>query len=176
MPFDSSSPSSTKTSERSNARGFSTLQVATAIVVFGTALGVIGVGCWRALRFSRGAEATEYLQRLSDGAAAATHESPAIALSSAPLTPAEVPRGAPVSDPPGTWDHPSFKAAHFKIEEPHWYSYQLDVPLDATKPARAIAHGDLDGDGVTSTFERTIRRASTGWEVTPELRVVRELE
>jgi hypothetical protein len=166
----------TSTIERARQRGFSTLQVATAIVVFGTALGVIGVGCWRALRFSREAEATEYLQRLADGAAAAVRESPSILLSSTPLTPAEVPRGAPVTDPLGTWDNATFKAAHFKIEEPHWYSYQLDVPRDAASPVHAIAHGDLDGDGVTSTFERTIRRSPTGWDVTPELRVVRELE
>jgi hypothetical protein len=137
---------------------------------------VIAIGCWRALRLTRSAEATAYLERLSEGVVAASRESPAIALSSTPLTPSEVPRGAPVSDPAGTWDHPTFKAAHFSVEEPHWYSYRVDVPSDPAMPARAIANGDLDGDGVVSTFERRLRRGASGWEITPELRVFRELE
>ncbi|MFI5300635.1 MAG: hypothetical protein ACHREM_21320 [Polyangiales bacterium] len=182
MPFGNRCASSTKTTERRRARaaagerGFTLVQVAFAIIVFGTALSVIGVGCWRALRFSRGAEATSYLQRLSDGAVAAAHDSPTIVLSSTPLTPLEVPRGAPVVDVAGTWDHPTFKAAHFAIDEPHWYSYRLEIPRDAASPVHAIAQGDLDGDGAQSTFERSIARRATGWEVTPELRVVRELE
>ena len=106
----------------------------------------------------------------------ASLERPARSFTTTPLTPAEVPRGAPVTDPPESWAHPTFSAAHFAIEEPHWYAYQLEVPTDATAPMRALAHGDLDGDGVTSTFERRARKGVNGYEVLPELRVVAELE
>jgi hypothetical protein len=72
---------------------------------------------------------------------------------SAPLTPATVPRGEVVEDPPGTWDHPTWRELDFRIETPHSFSFAFESrngPEEST--FRAVAHGDLDGDGSQSTF------------------------
>jgi hypothetical protein len=72
----------------------------------------------------------------------------------APLTPAQVPRGVAVSDPPGTWSHPSWQALHFALNVEHRFAYQwlsAGSGPQATFTARAV--GDLDGDGQTVTYE-----------------------
>jgi hypothetical protein len=72
------------------------------------------------------------------------------------LTPAEVPRGTRVKDPPETWDHLTWRALSFRLENEHAYCFQFDSSLDpGSEVARfsARAFGDLDGDGTLSTFE-----------------------
>ena len=54
-------------------------------------------------------------------------------------------------DPAGTWDHPSWKGLGFAFDEPHRYAYTFAA---TTGGFTASAHGDLDGDGEYSTFER----------------------
>lgn len=70
------------------------------------------------------------------------------------LTPAEVPSGEAVEDPPGTWDHPTWQALEFRIERPHYYSFafESEAQTDGSR-FTARAHGDLDGDGLYSTFK-----------------------
>ena len=75
---------------------------------------------------------------------------------SAPLTPAEVPRGVVAGDPPGAWEHLTWKSLDFSFDHPHAFAFQFDSALDPTTGVMrfvATAHGDLDGDGVLSTFE-----------------------
>jgi hypothetical protein len=72
---------------------------------------------------------------------------------SAPLTPATVPRGELVADLPGTWDHPTWRELDFAFENQHAFSFAFESkngPHEST--FRAVAHGDLDGDGSQSTF------------------------
>jgi hypothetical protein len=71
---------------------------------------------------------------------------------SAPLTPASVPRGVRVQDPPGTWAHPTWQALGFGFDRAHAYSFAFDS-MKAENGARFVAraHGDLDGDSVQST-------------------------
>ena len=75
----------------------------------------------------------------------------------APLTPMVPPRGKKEADAAGTWDHPTWKALGFRAAPegaPHAYSFSFDSSMPATGPAFvAQARGDLDGDGVLSTFE-----------------------
>jgi hypothetical protein len=71
----------------------------------------------------------------------------------APLTPAQVPRGVRVTDPPGTWSHPTWKALDFAIERAHAYSFAFESERgEGSGKFRALAHGDLDGDAVQSTL------------------------
>lgn len=53
---------------------------------------------------------------------------------------------------PALWSHPAWQALQFSIEDAHYYSYQYEV-LDGGKAFVARAIGDLDCDGVFSTFE-----------------------
>ncbi len=108
---------------------------------------------------------------------------------SAPLTPADVPRGQRVVDPPGTWESPTWRELGFHPTEngaPHAFSFAFDDTTTAQVPRisgpaalpgavaappapilhpsfKAASHGDLDGDGVTSTFE--IRSQPTAGEI-----------
>jgi len=74
---------------------------------------------------------------------------------SAPLSPAQ--RCAANTDgrclpDPAIWQHPTWQALDFSMHEPHYFQYEF-VSDGRSFTARAI--GDLDNDGVTSTFERT---------------------
>lgn len=68
-------------------------------------------------------------------------------------TPAQVPRAERVVDPPGTWDHPTWQKLGFSETVPHCFSFAFDSRNGkGLATFRAIAHGDLDGDGIHSTF------------------------
>jgi hypothetical protein len=74
------------------------------------------------------------------------------------VTPSTVPAGARAIDPAGTWRQPTWQALNFSIEDAHYYSYQYDSDgSGATASFTARALGDLDGNGVRSTFERSGR-------------------
>src|SRR5262249_39736823 len=96
---------------------------------------------------------------------------------SAPLTPAEVPRGVRDDDPPGAWDHPTWRALGFGFDHPHAFSFAFDSTHGPSESQfRATAHGDLDGDGVTSTFEIQGRADGNGARIVPGMFVDREVE
>jgi len=63
----------------------------------------------------------------------------------------------------GEWDHPTWRAISFAIGDPHYYQYELEVAgkgKGAGFTARAM--GDLDGDGIYSTFERAASIDASG--------------
>jgi hypothetical protein len=50
------------------------------------------------------------------------------------------------------WNHPTWQALNFSIDDPHYYSYEYEV-VDGGEGYVVRAIGDLDCDGVVSTFE-----------------------
>ena len=73
----------------------------------------------------------------------------------APRTPPAVPAGRRTVDVRGTWQHPTWQALDYTIDGPHYFAYEYDsagVGAGASFTARAF--GDLDGNGVFSTYER----------------------
>lgn len=109
----------------------------------------------RNLRASRMTEPMERLGYLAGRATAIAAGRPLESAypESAPLTPGLVPRGELASDPPGTWDAPTWRLLRFRFEEPHAYSYAFESHNGSDRSTfRAVAHGDLDGDGNQSTF------------------------
>ena len=161
---------------RSGSRGLTPLELAIAVSVLGCAIAAMVPACVRAIHTARTAEAVDELDRILVAAIRVRNEAPLRPLASTPTTPALVPRGTTSSDPPGTWDHPTWKAIEFSLEDPHWYSYRLEIDPDPATPLRAVANGDLDGDGVLSTFERSAVRDGTGVVARPGLVVTDELE
>jgi len=113
----------------------------------------------RELHASRLVEAIDGTARL--GTAAVAHAAQRRVVDafppSAPLTPAAVPRAKLELDPAGTWDGPTWKALAFRPapeDAPHAFAFAFDRQAsDARSSFVARAHGDLDGDGRTSTFE-----------------------
>ena len=126
-------------------------------------------------RRPRTAEATQNVETIFTSSLLVVAD-PNVHLTSAPLTPAAIPRGAIAVDPPGTWDHPTWQALGIAYEEPHWYSYRVDVDPDPATAIRVVAMGDLDGDGVVSTFERSAVREGNAIVPRPGMIVTADLE
>jgi type II secretory pathway pseudopilin PulG len=137
-------------------RAFTPLEAAVGVALVGSVLAVAVPTFVRNMSSSRLTEATNGLHRIGEHAiAGAAGKSCANAFPGpAPLTPESVPRGKPAVDAePDPWQHPTWRALDFRASPPgvaHSFSFQLDRTGDAFV---AHAHGDLDGDGTTSTFE-----------------------
>lgn len=113
---------------------------------------------------SRTTEATMNVRRLYDSAVSyydSDHVLPSGEYlppqfpASIPRTPAEVPCGVRQEPNYADWAAPGWEALNFAVVDPHYYSYQFDsagVGVGATFTASAF--GDLDCDGILSTFVR----------------------
>ena len=159
------------------SRGFSAVEIAAGVAVIGSILAVAIPTFIRNVHASHLVEATQGVSDIQRGAVAHAREQRALP-GSAPLTPASVARGTKAVDPPGAWDHPAWVALRFRpVPEgaAHSFSFATD-----SQPSVLIAraHGDLDGDGVLSTFEGRVTLAEPGAEakIEPGLIVESELE
>ncbi len=133
-------------------RRFTPIELALGVSLFGCIAAVAVPTFFREVHASRFVEPTDGLSRLGTNALAhaAAHS---VFPESAPLTPAAVPRGTKDVDPPGTWDHPTWVALEFRATPesvPHAYAFSFE---SSGSGFVGQAHGDLDGDGVLSTFE-----------------------
>jgi type II secretory pathway pseudopilin PulG len=150
-------------SSRARSRRFSPVEMAVAFALVGSVLAVAVPTFVREVHASRLVEPVDGLQRLGAAAVAYGHSHPVAQgfPASAPLTPGPPPRGRCEADAAGAWDHPTWQALDFRpVPEgaPHCFAFQLDTSLSpAVSTFRADAHGDLDGDGIQSTFEVTGR-------------------
>ena len=136
----------------------SAAELAAIIAVGGSVLAVAVPAFLRNLSFSKLSEPIEGLDRLVTNAVSYANGRPQnISFPpAAPLTPAEVPRGTAAEDPPGAWEHLTWKSLDFGFDAPHHFAFKFDSALDPSTGVMrfvATAHGDLDGDGVLSTFE-----------------------
>lgn len=157
-------------------RRFTPIEVALGISLLGCVAAVAIPTFIREVHMSRFVEPTEGLTRL--GASAIAHAAAQASLpDQAPLTPPSPPRGRKEVDPPGTWDHPTWQMLDFRAvpeDIPHAYSFVFE-PAVGTFVARA--HGDLDGDGIHSTFEiRGTQTPGEAWQLEPGMYVAAELE
>jgi hypothetical protein len=115
----------------------------------------------REVHASRLVEPVAGLERLAASAIAYAAVHP-VALAfppSAPMTPSVPPRGRCEPYPREAWQAPSWRALDFQpepVDAPHCFAFAFDSTLSPSKSTfRAHAHGDLDGDGIFSTFEVT---------------------
>ena len=93
------------------------------------------------------------------------------------LTPSQVPRGQRVLDPPGTWDHPTWRSLDFAWAVPHSFSFAFEShSSQGLAVFRARAHGDLDGDGLHSTFEISGESRDGAQPVVYPMQMHREIE
>lgn len=163
-------------------RGVTMLEAAIGVSLVGSLLAIFIPTYVRGLHGSRLVEATDGLDRIGTHAIAGARGKAAHDAfpDSAPLTPAAVPRGALVVDEDGTWEKPTWVALDFRpapAGTPHAFAFVFTNRVDSdSSQFVAQAHGDLDGDGVTSTFE--IRGTATGTEakLEPGMYVEAELE
>jgi hypothetical protein len=163
-------------------RSFSALEFSAAFAIGGTVLAVAIPAFLKNLSASKLSEPIEGLHRMVSNAVgyANAHPQEISFPPSAPLTPAQVPRGIRVTDPPEAWKHLTWMSLQFKFDRPHAFSFKFDSDMDpATGAMRFVAksHGDLDGDGTLSTFEvRGERAPGQAPRVLPGMFIDREVE
>jgi hypothetical protein len=141
------------------AAGFTAVELALGVALLAVLVLVSVRACQKEFTTSRTVEAVDGLERI--GAAAIAHargRTPRDAFPpSAPLTPPVVPRGAPEATATELWEHPTWTALTFRAKPegiPHWFAFAFDTTSsDAESTFVARAHGDLDGDGIVSTFQ-----------------------
>jgi hypothetical protein len=160
-------------------RPLTPVEAAVAFAIVGSLLAVAVPAFVRNVHASRFAEPLDGVGRLAARAGVLADASPQQSAypESAPLTPATVPRASLVTDPAGTWDHPTWRLLDFSLQVPHAYAFEFQTKNGAeVSTFSAIAHGDLDGDGVLSTFmlKGEIKPGQPG-RVLP-LEVIREVE
>jgi hypothetical protein len=160
-------------------RPLSPVEAAVAFALGGSVLAITVPAFLRNLHASRVAEPLDGVSRLAARAVALAETAPQASAfpESAPLTPERVPRAELVKDPPGTWNHPTWRLLGFGFDVPHAYSFEF-TSQNGPEVSRfsAIARGDLDGDGVLSSFELAGEiKAGSGAELMP-LEVIREVE
>ena len=92
-------------------------------------------------------------------------------------TPEVVPAGSPVVDPPGTWEHATWRLLSFEWTAELSYSFTFE---QSKLPGRSVfvatANGDLDGDGVLSTFQIAGECAAGKAPVLHPMEISREVE
>ena len=159
-------------------RRFTPVELAIGFALVGSLAAVAIPAFVRELHASRFVEPTDGLARIGAGALAFAEDNHRFP-DTAPLTPAAPPRATKTADPPGTWDTPTWQALGFEPAKnggPHAFSFGFDAP----KPNEAFAaqaRGDLDGDGLWSTFEiRGVVRPDGKAELIPGMYVEAELE
>lgn len=163
-------------------RGVAAVEAAVGIAIFGSLLAVAVPAFVRELHASRFVEPVQGLERI--GAAALEYANGKPSQEAFPptvaLTPSVVPRGKLEVDPPGTWDRPTWQALHFlpvTAGAPHAFAFAFEnAPSAAMSRFIARAHGDLDGDGNTSTFELRGHTDGASPAIDPGMYVEAELE
>jgi hypothetical protein len=168
---------------RNKSGGLTAVEGAIVFAVGGSLAAVAIPAFVRELSASRFAEAMSGLERMSAAAVAYAQDRPVKEAfpPSAPLTPSVPPRGVREADPPGVWDHPTWRALDFRaVPEgvPHFFAFGFDSALTPTRSTFvAHAHADLDGDGTRSTFEvRGHAAEGEGAVVEPGMVVLDEVE
>jgi hypothetical protein len=165
-------------------RRFTPVELAVGAALLGSLTAVAVPAFSRDLHASRFVEPTDGLAQLGAAAVvyaeAAAADAPAFP-DTAPLTPAAPPRGKKEADPIGTWDGATWKALSFRPSAegvPHAYAFSFERAPGGNAFV-AQARGDLDGDGVLSTFEIRGHARRPGGEkpaVAPGMYVEAELE
>jgi hypothetical protein len=160
-------------------RRFTPVELAIGAALVGSLLAVAVPAFLHELHASRFVEPTDGLARLGVSAVAYAEANQRFP-DSAPLTPAAPPRGKKEADPPGTWEGATWKALAFRpVAEgvPHAYAFSFES-TGAGNAFVAQARGDLDGDGILSTFEirGDVHRGDQKPAVLPGMYVEAELE
>jgi prepilin-type N-terminal cleavage/methylation domain-containing protein len=149
-------------------KGFTLVELMIVVVILGILAAIAIPAFIKYIRQSKTSEAKENLgyiykgfityyqeEHTLAGGDVATLYFPAAA--GGPL-PAAVPKGARTTIAAAAWDaDATFGAIRFSVTEPLYYQYTSTTTSAGpgeNASFSAIAHGDLDGDGTTSTFQR----------------------
>ncbi len=103
------------------------------------------------IKKSKTAEANQFLKKLSDAARMTLADGGGLPASVGPTPPIGACCGQSDKCMPDAqlWAHPSWQALNFAMKDPHYFSYEF---VNKGTSYEVKAYGDLDCDGVYSTF------------------------
>jgi type IV pilus assembly protein PilA len=153
-------------------RGITILEVMMVVAIVGVIAALATVGLSGYMRHAKTAEATRSLGMI-ETASRQQYARPTMLTDekfvhtfcpTGPLTPPAVPKARKIKIDPALWADPSWKCLMFTLPDPQFYSYRyVSNGLDGTSALySASAYGDLDGDGMTSTYQLTGKGAANG--------------
>lgn len=146
---------------RCRQSGFSIVELMIAVAIIGMLAALALPAFVSYIRTSKTSEAMGNLRKIYEGEIAyyfttkSTRAGVAITpqFMQCPSTPDTPPAGIKVS---GDWSVASWEGIQFSQDSPVYFSYTADTAgTGTTSSFTARAEGDLDGDGISSLFERT---------------------
>ncbi len=151
------------------------------------------IGCQALKKYtakSKTAEGRQFVKKLFDGArqyymnppnpglTPIPPQFPGISVGPTPRLGSCCQQGGQCKPSAGQWESDTWIALQFSVDDPHYYSYEY-VTKDPHKSFVARAYGDLDCDGIYSTFEMVgaiDENSPDGPSGNQPIRVINELE
>ena len=172
---------------RKSTDGFTLIELMVIVAILGIIASTAIPAFIKYMRRASTVEATMNLRRLYDASAAyfvSEHsDSNGTPVSrqfpgNAGPTPAAVPAGVRLLVPPADWKTPQWAALQFAVSDPlrYAYSFTSNGQTGVNAFATMMAQGDLDGDGIPSTFARTAQGSTEGVQGGSALYMVNEVE
>jgi prepilin-type N-terminal cleavage/methylation domain-containing protein len=149
------------------ARAFTLVELMIAVAIVSILASIAMPSLVRYARRAKTVEATMNIRRMYDGAVAyylgehadktGANQNQRFPNSAGPTPTAGIPKGVKKLTPADEWRTPEWSALDFAVSDPQYYQYAfLNVGGGVGAKALGIvqAQGDLNGNGVPSTFQR----------------------